>query len=173
LKKYGLICIISVFLSLCLTAIILSQFPALAQNFKINLIHRQFIWKPFSAAILSQNDSQLNIFVLTDHTKKLWNRAYLPIKINATENSSLHFNLEYATLSYLGNATFMAEVRDNLTSEVLWSSRLNYTSGQFTNTTFILPTTVLNKAVEFRLVIITTERAQHSLDVKRATLTII
>lgn len=146
--------------------------PVLAQNFKINLVHKQFIWKPYSAAILSQNDTDLSIVALTNTPEKLWNRAYLPIQLNYTNASSLLFNLEYATLSDLGNATFLSEVRDNVTNTVLWSSRLNDTNGQLSNNTFALPGTMLNKPIEFRLYIITNETGQHSLDVKKAALTI-
>jgi len=163
---------ISVILSLSMTIILVSQVPVLAQNFKINLIHKQFIWKPYSAAILSQNDTDLSIVAITNTTEKLWNRGYLPIQLNYTNGSSILFNLEYATLSDLGNATFSSEVRDNMTNTVLWSSKLTNTNGQLSNNTFALPFTMLNKPVEFRLYIITNETGQHSLDVKKATLTI-
>ena len=163
---------VSVILSLSIIITLLSQVPVLAQNFKINLIHKQFIWKPYSAAILSQNDTDLSIVALTNTTEKLWNRGYLPIQLNYTNGSSILFNLEYATLSDLGNATFMSEVRDNVTNTVLWSSKLTNTNGQLSNNTFALPATILNKPVEFRLVIITNETGQHSLDVKKAAVTI-
>ena len=163
---------VSVILSLSIIITLLSQVPVLAQNFKINLIHKQFIWKPYSAAILSQNDTDLSIVAITNTTEKLWNRGYLPIQLNYTNGSSILFNLEYATLSDLGNATFMSEVRDNVTNSVLWSSKLTNTNGQLSNNTFALPSTMLNKPVEFRLVIITNETGQHSLDVKKAAVTI-
>ena len=146
--------------------------PVLAQNFEINLIHEQFVWKPFSAAILSQNDTDLNIVVVTNSTEKLWNRAYLPIQINYTNGSSVLFNLEYTTLSDFGNATFLSEVRDNMTDKQLWSSRLNNTNGQWSTGTFTLPSTMLNRPVEFRINIITNETGLHSLDLKKATLTV-
>jgi hypothetical protein len=163
---------VSVILSLSIIITLVSQVPVLAQNFKINLIHKQFIWKPYSAAILSQNDTDLSIVALTNTTEKLWNRGYLPIQLNYTNGSSILFNLEYASLSDLGNATFLSEVRDNVTNSVLWSSKLTNTNGQLSNNTFALPGNMLNKPVEFRLYIITNETGQHNLDVKNASLTI-
>jgi len=163
---------VSVILSLSIIITLVTQVPVLAENFKINLIHKQFIWRPYSAAILSQNDTDLGIVAITNTTEKLWNRGYLPIQLNYTNGSSILLNLEYATLSDLGDATFMSEVRDNVTNSVLWSSKLTNTNGQLSNNTFALPTTILNKPVEFRLVIITNETGQHSLDVKKAAVTI-
>ena len=98
--------------------------------------------------------------------------GYLPIQLNYTNGRAILFNLDYATLSDLGNATFMSEVRDNATNTILWSSKLTNTNGQLSNNTFVLPATMLNKPVEFRLVIITNETGEHSLDVKKAALTI-
>ena len=172
MKKLCLIRIVAVLFSLSIISTLVSQMPVLAQNFEINLIHKQFIWKPFSAAILSQNDTNLKIVVVTNSTEKLWNRAYLPIQLNYTNGSLVLFNLEYATLSSYGNATFLSEVRENVTGTVLWSIRLNNTNGQWSTGTYTLPSTTLDRPVEFRLYIITNETGLHSLDVKKATLTI-
>ena len=61
-----------------------------AQNAEINVIGQQTIWQPFSAAIISQNESGLEILVVTNHTHKLWNRAYLPIRISSSNANSVH-----------------------------------------------------------------------------------
>jgi hypothetical protein len=98
-----------------------------AQNTETNLIGQHTIWQPFCAAIISQNDSSLKILVVTNHIDKLWDCAYLPIRISSSNANSIHFTLEYASKSYLGNVTFLAEVRDNR-SKVLWNNAVNNTS---------------------------------------------
>ena len=67
---------------------------AIAQNQEINLIGQQNIWKPFGPAILSQNNTDLNIIVKTDNNGKLWNRIFLQTQINSTTNKSLILNLD-------------------------------------------------------------------------------
>jgi hypothetical protein len=148
-----------------------TQLPAAqAQNPEINLLSQQTVWQPFAAAFVTQNESSLDIVVSTNSTDELWNRAYLPISINSSDNKSMIFNLQYASNSYLGIARFTAEVRDNKSSEVLWSHGLNNTSGQSSNQLFVLPATVLNTPVEFRLYAITEGPGEHSMTVKKAVL---
>ena len=147
--------------------------PALAQNADINLLGQNSTWHPFSAAIVSQNDTSLEILVATNHTDKLWNRAYLPIRILAptnTTNSSVQLTLEYASKSYVGNGSFLAQVRDNSTSAIIWTSPLNNTNGQLFNKTFTLPSSILNKVVEVRLYATSTGPGEHTLEVKKATM---
>lgn len=167
MKKFGPTQIIAVFILLGIITTLFSQRPVLAQNQEINLI-QQFVWKPKWDAIVSQNNSELNVLVETNRTDRIYSRAYLPIQINITNNNSLLFNLEYATLSHVGNATFRSEVRDNLTNKILWMSTLKDTNGQLSNNTFTLPSDTLNRPVEFRFVIITNGTGQHSMDVKKA-----
>jgi len=143
---------------------------SIIQAVKTDLISKTFIWKPFSAAIVSQNASDLDIVVVIDKNGKVWNRAYLPIQINSTSNDSTLLNLDYDAISHVGNATFLSEVRDNSSSKVLWSSWLNSTNGQSSNQTFTIPKNILNKPVEFRFYIVTVAPGEHELHVKRAIL---
>src|SRR5438093_3058862 len=128
---------------------------AIAQNQEINLIGQQNIWKPFGRdTTLSQNNTDLNIIVKTDNNGKLWNRAFLPTQINSTTNKSSILNLDYGSRSFLGNATFFAEIRGKNNS-ILWSSFLNNTNGLLSNGTFTLPNHILNLPIEFRLYLAT------------------
>lgn len=149
--------------------------PALAQNADINLLGQNSTWRPFSAAIVSQNDTSLEILVVTDNTDKLWNRAYLPIRIlsstNST-NSSVNFTLEYASKSYVGNASFLAEVRDNSSNAIIWSFTLNNTNGQLFNKSFNLPSSILNKVVEVRFYVASTGPGEHTFQVQKAIMSL-
>ena len=163
---------IVVLLSLCIIVSFIGICPsALAQIQEINLIDQKYIWKPFAAAILSQNNTELNVMVITDHNGTLWNRAFLQTQINASTTKSPILNLEYGSKSYLGNATFFSEIRDN-SSKILWNKFLNDTSGALTKSTFTLPNHILNQPIEFRLYLVTNGSGEHTLDVKRASLII-
>lgn len=145
---------------------------AQTQNLEINLIHEKFTWKPYSAAIVSQNGTDLYMIAVTDQNFTLWNRVYLPIELNSTSNSSVLFDLNYSTISNSGHATYLSEVRDNSSNKVLWSDFLNNTNGRFVDQNFTLPSDIKNKPIEFRLYIVTDSVGEHALDVKKAMLTV-
>jgi hypothetical protein len=109
------------------------------------------MWKPFNAAIVSQNRTDLNMIVATDFNSTLWNRIYLPIQLNSTTNSSVFFDLDYSTMSNSGNVTFFSEVRGISSNKILWSKFLNNTDGQFVSQGFFLPSNIKNIPLEFRL----------------------
>jgi hypothetical protein len=158
---------------LTLVAIFVNQWSgAQMQSLEINLLHEKLMWKPFSSAIVSQSGTDLYMIVVTDFNSTLWNRAYLPIQINSTTNSSVLFNLDYSTMSNSGNETFFSEVRDNSSNKALWSKFLNNTNGQFVNQNFSLPSNIKNIPLEFRLYITTNSAGEHWLHVKKAILTV-
>lgn len=149
----------------------LSNLPAAeAQHTEVNLLSPQTVWKPFAAAIVTQNETSMDILVVNNFTTELWNRAYLPISINSSDIKPMLFSLQYASSSYLGNATFVAEIRDNKTNEILWTGPLDNTSGQFRNQVFVIPDSILNTQVEFRLYIITNGPGEHGMTIKNATI---
>jgi len=144
----------------------------LAQSQEINLIDNKHTWKPFVDATVSQNQSNLHMVVVTAHKDKTHSRAFLPVQINSTMNKSLILNLDYASQSTKGNATFMAEIRDINGSEILWYNRLNNTNGQLSNETHTIPSNILNRPVEFRLYAITNGTGEHILAVKKVSIMI-
>ena len=143
---------------------------AVGENPELSLIGNQNIWQPFAATIVTQNQSSLDILVVTNYTGMLWNRAYLPLQIGSPVNYTVVFDLDYISKSYVGNATLFAEIRDNISKEVLWNNRLNNTQGQSFNQSFTLPHAVLNKPVEFRFYVITNEPGEHGLSIRKALL---
>ena len=155
---------------LFVTSITHQLLPVFAQDIELNLIDEQHMWLPFSAAFISQNFTGLNIIVSTSYNETLFNRAYLPIEITSDTNNSLVFALQYSSISYLGNAAFFSEIRNNKTNEILWSTFLNDTSNQVVNKTFTLPPTILNRPLEFRFYIWTEGPGDHMLDVKKAVI---
>jgi len=151
----------------------------LAQSREINLIDNKYTWKPFVDTIVSQNQSNLHIVVSTAHNDTMYTRAFLPVQINSTMNKSLILNLDYASESLKGNATFMAEIRDNSSevtdnssSKILWYNRLNNTNGQLSNETHTIPSNIVNRPVEFRLYAITNGSGVHILAVEKASIMI-
>ena len=138
-----------------------------AQSDDINLFDEKYEWLEFGAAVVFQNSSDLSIIVSTDYDRPLFNRAFLPVQINSTSNSSLLLDLEYWITSNQGNAAFFAELRDNETNKILWSNFLNGTTDHFTNHTYTLPSNIANIPLEFRFYIWTEGPGEHSLDLKK------
>ena len=139
-----------------------------ARTTELNLLGQQTKWRPFSEAIINQDEGRLEILVVTNETDKKWNRAYLPMRISSSNATSIPFTLEYASKSNLGNATFQAQIRES--SKVLWTGYLNNTGGQLLNKTFSLPNSILNRPVEFRFNVVTNGTGEHTFDVKKATM---
>ena len=172
--------IIPLVIALTILTILSNQWPwGMAQSQEINLIDNNHTWKPFRDAIISQNESGLEILVVTNHTGKIYSRAFLPTQINSTMNKSHILNLDYASESLKGNVTFMAQIRDNTSkvtnnssSKVLWNNALNNTNGQLSNETFTIPGKITNKPVELRLYAITNGPGEHILTVKKASIMI-
>jgi hypothetical protein len=172
--------IIALVIALSTLTLLTNQWPwGLAQSQEINLVDNKYTWKPFRDAIISQNQSNLHIVVVTNNTDKIYNRAVLPIQINSSLNKSLNLNLDYASQSTKGNATFMAQIRDNTsqvadnsTSKVLSYIPLKNTNGQLSNETFTIPSKIANRPLELRLSVITDGPGEHTLTVKKASITI-
>jgi len=180
--------IIALVIALSTLTLLTSQWPwgvaqsqeiILIPSQEINLIDNKHTWKPFGDTIISQNQSNLQIVVVTAHKDKTQSRAFLPTQINSTMNKSLILNLDYASQSTKGNATFMAQIRDNTSkvtdnssSKILWYNRLNNTNGQLSNETHTIPSNILNRPVELRLYAITNGPGEHILTVKKASIMI-
>ena len=169
---------IALVIALSILTLLTSQWPwVFAQSQEINLIDNKHNWKPFRDTIISQNESGLEILVVTNHTGKIYSRAFLPTQINSAMNKSLILTLDYASQSNKGNATFLAEIRantskvtDNSSSKVLWNSALNNTNGQLSNETFTIPSKITNRPVEIRLNVITEGKGEHTLTIKKANI---
>jgi len=134
-----------------------------------NLTDGNHDWQPWFETNVTQTNGNLTISLINDHTQKLFNRAFLQTQLNTSTIAPPVLTLDYASQSVSGNATFMAEIRDNSSevtdnssSKILWSEFLNETSGKLVNNAFTLPSNVLNKPIEFRLYIITEGGPSHS-----------
>jgi len=181
MMKRSIKLIIALVIALSILTLLTSQWPlGLAQSQEIDLIPSQEInlidnkhtWKRYGDTIISQNQSNLQIVVVTAHKDKTHSRAFLPTQINSTMNKSLILNLDYASQSNKGNATFFVEIRNKNNSNILWSDFLNNTNGLLTNKTFTLPNNILNQPIEFRLYAATNGPGEHILTVKKASIII-
>jgi len=148
-----------------------SQEIVLIPSQEINLIDNKHTWKPYGHTIISQNQSNLQIVVVTNYKDKTYSRAFLPTQINSSMNKSL-LTLDYASQSNKGNATFLAEIRDINGSEIFWYNRLNNTNGQLSNETHTIPSNIVNRPLELRLYAITNGPGEHILTVKKASIII-
>ena len=134
-----------------------------------NLTDENHYWKPWFETNVTQTNGNLTISIINNHTQKLFNRAFLQTQLNTSTIAPVVLTLDYASQSARGNVTFMAEIRDNSSevtdnssNKILWSAFLKETSGKLLNESFIIPSNVLNKPIEFRLYIITEGGPIHS-----------
>ena len=143
----------------------------------INLVDEKNLWRQNNDAKISRNDDSLSINVNTNNEKKIYNRAMLQTQINWTTSKPLLLNLDYASESLKGDATFLAEIRQNPTvnttnkgKNILWTSYLHNTLGKTATETFLLPNEITNVPVELRFYVITEGKGQHTLTIKKANI---
>ena len=143
----------------------------------IDLVDEKNLWLQNNDAKISQNGDTLSINVNTNNTMKIYHRAMLQTQINSTTSKPLFLNLDYASESFKGNATFLAEIRQNPIvnttikgKNILWTSYLHNTLGKTATESFLLPNEIANKPVELRFYVITVERGQHTLSIKKANI---
>jgi hypothetical protein len=135
-----------------------------------NIIDKHHTWKPVNhTRFFYSRDGMLNIITSSDYAGKEYNRAVLQIQLHTAKTPILLF-LEYASKSFEGKAMFVAEIRDNNGRTVLWDSFLNDTKGNFTDKSFMLPSNITGKPIQFRLYTITDGPGLHNLSVKNATM---
>ena len=146
---------------------------------EINLIDKNYVWKPTDAAkIFHRDNNSLNILVKTNSTDKIYNRAILQTKLNSTQNRPLLLSLDYSSQSIQGKAIFYAEISNsskvsgaNATkNNVLWATTLKNTLGKIVNESFVLPSTLTNKQIEFKFYIITDKPGMYALNVNKANI---
>jgi hypothetical protein len=134
---------------------------------KINLLDNAHIWKPRKDVVVSQQDGNLNISVISNQTDKIKNLALLKTRLDLTERPLL-LSLSYASNSSSGAGTFKVGIADRKEDKLLFSSLLNNTSGNLTNQTLIIPRNIGgDKPLEFRIYIFTNGPGKYFLNFKR------
>jgi hypothetical protein len=134
---------------------------------KINLLDDEYNWKPREGVTVSQQDGNLNISVISNHTEKAKKLALLKTRLNLTERPLL-LSLSYASNSSSGAGTFKVGIADRKEDKLLFNTLLNNTSGNLTNQTFIVPKNIgSDKPLEFRTYIVTDGPGKYFLNFKR------
>jgi aldose sugar dehydrogenase len=131
-----------------------------------NLADENHYWKPFFHTNVTQTNGNLTISIINNYTQKVFNRAFLQTQLNTSTIAPPILTLDYASKHLLyppaRKPIFVIEIRDIKSNNILWSAFLNETSGKLLNDAFMLPSSVLNKPIEFRLYIITEGGPSHS-----------
>lgn len=138
-------------------------------NGSIDLIDKGHIWRSFGPTTVVQNVHDLIIAAGTDKDEKVYNRAYLQTEIKLTDMPLL-LSVEYEVETKIGEASYSIEIRDIKDNNIVFNSLLNSTSTDTVTQTFIIPSELVNKPVEFRIYIVTDGAGQHSLSIKRASI---
>lgn len=146
----------SIFANLCLSV---AAQPVQQVSANTNLIDRNHIWKGFGSAVVTQSDLGLTIRSSTNFEERIFNRGYL-VTVLPQSQTPLHMLLSYSTQSTKGNGTFSFEIRDEKGQE-LWSGHLLNTGGEIRDLVFVLPASITQKKIEFRIYIITNGPGDH------------
>ena len=140
--------------------------PSNVTGLLANLTDENHNWKPFKPTNVSQTNGNLTISIITENPKKIFNRAFLQTQVNSSIIAPPVLTLDYASKHVLHppnrKPILIMEIRGDNSSKILWSAFLNDTSGRLLNETFLLPSNVLNKPIQFRLYIITEGGPSHS-----------
>jgi Dolichyl-phosphate-mannose-protein mannosyltransferase len=151
------------------TVIILPNLGNTRQSKIINLIDQNHIWKHVNYAKVFQQNGSLNITVNTRKSGEVFNRAALQTQVNLTKKPLL-LSFNYASKSIEGKAKFYIEVRDKNRANVFWYFLLSNTFGKTITERYILPSTIVDRAIEFRIYLTTNGPGEHDLIVKNASI---
>jgi dolichyl-phosphate-mannose-protein mannosyltransferase len=148
-----------------------------------NLIDKKYIWRVTDVGkIFHRDNNSLNFIVTTNSTDKIYNRAILQTELNSTQNRPLLLSLDYSSQSIDGKAIFYAEIVNRQHSSgrsskimenngILWAISLKNTMSKMRSESFVLPTSVANRPIEFKFYIITDGPGTYALNVDRAKIT--
>lgn len=136
---------------------------------QMNLVDPTYRWIEVNDADVHNRFGSLIVYVKTNNTSQLFNRASLQTEIDLIERPLL-LSLRYSSQSYSGNATFALEIRDT-NNTVLWTSPLHNTLGVPKNESFILPNNVVGVPVEFRIYITTDQPGEHKITFEKLIVT--
>jgi hypothetical protein len=140
---------------------------------KIDLIDNRHVWIPNSNSKIniSQSDNNLTIIVKTKNTDKINKYAFLQTQLKNLTETPLLLSLDYASKSPNGNTKYFVQIGDvNDKNRRYFKGNLRDTSGNLTNSLFILPSNIVDAPLEFQLGTITNSTGEHVLIVKRASI---
>ncbi len=141
----------------------------------LDLIDNWHVWKPNSNSRIkvSQSDNNLTIIVKPKNTDKINKYALLQTRLeNLTQTQTpLLLSLDYASKSPNSNTKFFVQIGDvDDKHRRYFKGNLRHTSGNLTNSLFILPSNIVDAALEFQLGTTTNSTGEHVLIVKRASI---
>lgn len=140
---------------------------------RINLIDNSHVWKPNSNSSIkiSQSDDKLNILVNASKTHKITKHAFLQTQLKNPKETPLLLALDYASKSPNSNTKYFVEIKDDDgQNRRYFKADLRDTSGNLTKSLFILPRTIVDKPLEFRLGIEANSPGQHTMSIERASI---
>jgi len=96
-------------------ALILTEHPRsdIVPDKVTNLIDMNHSWKSLNGATVSQSNGLLDITMNSNNTNRVYSGAVLHTQVNMTEQPFLLY-LKYASKSFTGKATFLAEVTQDV-----------------------------------------------------------
>ncbi|HKQ21010.1 MAG TPA: hypothetical protein VJS91_03135, partial [Nitrososphaeraceae archaeon] len=128
----------------------------------INLLNRNDSWGAGRNANISQSESDLKI--MSGH-------ALLTMSLKNVSGTPVLLSLNYVTNSSNSSTKYFAELVDAVDPNLkFWKYDLPATSGNVTNSLFIIPEDALDRNIKFRFGIASKPPGDHLLNIKSADL---
>ena len=138
------------------------------QDYGINLLDKNHVWKARQDTANSQSDHDLNIMFKTKKSEEKLRTVLLETQLNNLTESPLLLSLDYASKSPNSTSKYFIEIMDADKNTRYFKHDLIDTQGNSTSNLFILPAEIDEKPLKFRLGINANSSGQHEFALKSA-----
>jgi hypothetical protein len=150
-----------------------SKIDANKMNESIMRLDNSHIWKSDSDSSIniSQSDDNLTILNNASKTPGIIKHAFLLTQLKNLPGTPLILSLDYASKSPNSNTKYFIQIGDDDgQNRIYFKHDLRDTSGDLAKSLFILPSSIMDKPLEFRLGIETNSTGQYMMSIKRASI---
>lgn len=126
----------------------------------IDIFNNSFKWTPMNVELIRSNSSILMLSEV-DSSNLKYNRIFLNADLDQRSPQLLHLN--YTSEILVGNASFIFEIRDSRSNEILYTHDLGNTNGVATIESIALPTFISSNDIEIRFYVIPEDQGRYYL----------
>ncbi|WP_148686648.1 hypothetical protein [Candidatus Nitrosocosmicus hydrocola] len=126
----------------------------------IDIFNKTFAWTPVNVELIRSNSSLLMLSEV-DTNNPTYNRIFLDADLDQESPQILYLN--YTSEILTGNASFIFEIRDSLTNDILFSKDLGNTNGTATTGSIALPSFISDIDIELRFYVIPEDQGRYYL----------
>jgi hypothetical protein len=140
----------------------------LEQDYGINLLDKNHVWKARQDTAISQSAHDLNIMFKTKKSEETLETVLLETQWNNLTKGPLLLSLEYASKSPNSHSKYFIEIMATDKNTRYFKHDLIYTQVDSTSNFFILPPEIDEKPLKFRLGINANSSGQQEFALKSA-----